>query len=303
MKRIASIGECMVEMQETEPGGGLYSQAFGGDTLNAAVYLHRALPEGTGRVSYVTALGDDPFSDRMAAWFAEQGLDTGLVARLPGRTPGLYVIVLDGKGERTFHYWRSAAAARSMLDGDEALARLAALADYDLVYLSGITLAILDAAARTRLMGLLDRVRARGGAVAVDGNYRARLWPSPGEAQRALTEALRRATIALPTFDDEAALFGDSDAAATAARLHALGVAEVVVKRGPEAALISAAGERSWLAPLPVARVVDTTAAGDSFNGAYLAGRLSGLDPREAAAQGHATAGRVVQVRGAILPL
>ncbi|WP_035690735.1 sugar kinase [Azospirillum halopraeferens] len=302
MKRIASIGECMVELQETETGSALYRQAFSGDTLNAAIYLHRALPEGMGRVRYVTALGDDAFSDRMVAWFAAEGLDTGLIERLPGRQPGLYVIILDERGERTFRYWRGDAAARHLLEDDAAADRLAVLADHDLVYLSGITLAILTPDARERLVRLLDRVRANGGAVAFDGNYRPRLWTSPEEAQEALTAVLRRATIGLPTHDDEALLFGDTDARATAERLHGLGVEEVVVKRGAEAALISAPGVRTWLAPQPVERVVDTTAAGDSFNGAYLAGRLAGLDPAAAAAQGHATAGRVVQVRGAILP-
>lgn len=301
--RVAAIGECMIDLQETGAGTDLYRQGFSGDTFNAAVYLRRGLPAEAGSVSYVTALGDDRLSDRMVARFAAEGLDTGLVIRRPGKLPGLYLIVLDERGERSFVYWRSAAAARTLLDGEEAVAKLAALEDFDLVYLSGITLAILDAPSRTRLMGLLDRVRAKGGRVAFDGNYRPRLWASPAEAQDAVTEVLRRTSIALPTFDDEAALFGDRTAEDTAARLGALGVAEMVVKRGPDAALIIADGERQWLAPEPVAQVVDTTAAGDSFNGGYLAARLTGADPLQAAAAGHAVAGRVVQHRGAILPL
>lgn len=310
MLRIASIGECMIELSESAgmpeaaaaPGRGQMTRTFGGDTLNTAVYMARALKAQAAEVHYVTALGDDPFSSEMlAAWQAE-GLHTGQVFRLPGRLPGLYIIRTDGAGERTFHYWRSAAAARELFRGEQAETLAGSLAGFDLVYLSGITLGILDGDSRARLVALLERLRHGGCRVAFDTNYRPRLWQSRAEAQEAVTRVLGLATLALPTFDDEAALFGDAAPAATAERLHGLGVGEVVVKSGSAPCLVSAEGGQAEVAGEAVARPVDTTAAGDSFNAAYLAARLTGATPQDAAAAGHRLAARVIGAKGAIIP-
>ena len=106
--RFASIGECMLELSTL--GDDNYSMAYGGDTLNTAVYLARLGVE----VDYVTALGDDPLSERMVeAWQAE-GVGTRLVLQVPGRLPGLYLIRRDARGERSFYYWRDQAPAREL---------------------------------------------------------------------------------------------------------------------------------------------------------------------------------------------
>ena len=92
----------------------------------------------------------------------------------------------------------------------------AALAGYDLLYLSGITLSILDPPQRAALMALADAVRERGGRVAFDSNYRPVGWPDRDAARRAFDEMLTRTDIALPTLDDEQALFGVARRAGTA---------------------------------------------------------------------------------------
>ncbi|RWE00610.1 MAG: sugar kinase, partial [Mesorhizobium sp.] len=107
--------------------------------------------------------------------------------------------------------------------------------------------------------------------------------------------------IALPTFPDEQMLFGDEAPQATATRLGQL-VGEVVVKNGEQPALIVANGASETVDAVHVAAPVDTTGAGDSFNGGYLAGRLAGHAPADAARRAHRVAAAVVQVRGALAP-
>jgi 2-dehydro-3-deoxygluconokinase len=300
MAKVASIGECMIELRHR--GETLLELAYGGDTLNFAVYLAR-LTRGRGvGVDYVTALGDDPYSDAMLAMWQAEGIGCDLVARLPGRLPGLYTIRTDQRGERTFTYWRSAAAARDMLRGERARNIPDRLVGHDLLYLSGITLSILDPSQRATLMALADAVRARGGRVAFDSNFRPAGWPDRDEARNLFDQMLRRVDIALPTLDDDQALFGVQDAADCARRLHDLGVGEVVVKLGALGCSLSLQGRTTEIAAEPVADVVDSTAAGDSFNAGYLAARLTGAEPEAAALVGNRLAARVIAHPGAIIP-
>ena len=298
--RFAAIGECMIEMAHTGPNS--LKLSFGGDTLNTATYLARiGATNGIG-VDYVTALGDDPYSDEMLARWQAEGVGTALVARLAGRLPGAYMIRTDEGGERGFFYFRGAAAARDMFRTPQTPEMVKALAGFDVLYLTGVTLSILDPESRQALFGALDKARANGARVVFDTNYRPAGWPSREAAREAIGACLARADIALPSLDDEQALFGDGDAKASALRLHALGVGEVAVKNGARACLISIDGEELSVPAEPGVRPVDTSAAGDSFNAAYLAARLAGAGPEEAARRGHRLAAVVIRHRGAVIP-
>jgi len=300
VKTIASVGECMIELSEA--GQGLMRRGFGGDTLNTAVYLRRELAPAEARVAYVTGLGDDPYSDELLAGWQAEGVDTSEVARLQGRLPGLYAIRTDANGERSFAYWRSEAAARSVFAGSEGSARLERLGNYDLVYFSGISLAILPAADRDRLLVRLAALRDGGRQIAFDPNFRPRLWPDLDEARATMTRAAGLATIVLPSFADEQTLFGDSEPGATLDRLHALGALEVIVKDGEAPMHFRVDGESFEALPVRVADPVDTTGAGDSFNAGYLAARLRGATMPQAVDAGSRLAARVVRHRGAIIP-
>lgn len=293
--RVRAIGECMIELSDL--GGGRLGLAYGGDTLNTAVYLARL---GVG-VDYATALGDDPWSEEMLAFWAREGVGSELVQRLPGKLPGLYMIRLGPGGERSFFYWRSASAAREMLKAGEPDRLAAALAQSRALYFSGITLSILDGGSRDRLFAIVERARSEGALIAFDSNYRPRGWPDAAAARTAMERAFRLADIGLPTFDDEQALHGDATPEATIERLAALGLGEVAVKLGAEGALVAKDGARARI-PAKKVEAVDTTAAGDGFNAGYLAARLSGAEPEAAARAGVLLAAAVVQHRGAIIP-
>jgi len=295
--RAASIGECMIELAPRE--GGLYALGFGGDTLNTAVYMARL---GMA-VDYLTAMGDDPYSERMIAAWAQEGVGVGHVRRVANRLPGLHLIETDGKGERRFFYWRDLAPARELFRLPDSPALLAEIAAYGLAYLSGISLSLYGEDGRAALAGALDELRRRGGRVAFDSNYRPRNWPDPEAARDAMAALLRRADVALLSFDDERALWGDKSPEHTARRVAELGPTEVVVKNAGGPAVLAIAGERAVsIAPEPQDRPRDTTAAGDSFNAAYLAARHAGAAPGEAARAGHRLAAAVIRHPGAIIP-
>ncbi|MFJ5161623.1 sugar kinase [Pantoea sp. NPDC088449] len=302
-KNIAIIGECMIELSEK---GENIKRGFGGDTLNTAVYLARQSDPQQLRVDYVTALGTDSFSDQMIAAWQQEQIHTDLIQRLDNKMPGLYFIETDDHGERTFWYWRNDAAARFWLDSAQADDICQQLAHYDYLYLSGISLAILPAASRNKLMALLSACRQNGGKVIFDNNYRPRLWADKASAQQAYAEMLRHTDMAFLTLDDEDLLWGEQPLDAVIARTRAAGVQEIAIKRGADSCLVAVGDEplRDVAAiKLAKEKVIDTTAAGDSFSAGYLALRLAGGSAEEAAARGHLTASTVIQHRGAIIPL
>ncbi|MFD0900823.1 sugar kinase [Actinomadura sediminis] len=295
--RVALIGECMIELSHLAPDR--LAIGYAGDAYNVAVYLARSAPVD---VQFVTAVGDDPYSAQMRAAWAAHNVGSAHTRVIPGGQPGLYLIRTDDHGERTFHYYRSQSAARSLFGPGHPDELDDALAGHDLVYLSGITLSILTTSARARLLGVLDETRRRGGRVAFDGNYRPAGWPSPNLAALAVSDVLARTDIALPTFEDERALFGDRTPEDTVRRLRASGITEIAVKLGPRGSLIADARTTEPVPARHVANVVDTTAAGDSYNGAYLAARLTGAPRRRAAESATALAAEVITHRGALLP-
>jgi 2-dehydro-3-deoxygluconokinase len=295
-KRLLCIGECMVELAPAE--GGLFRQGFAGDTFNTAWHARRALPR-EWEVAYLTCVGTDPVSDAMVSFMDSQGIVTDTVTRLPDATPGLYMIRVEN-GERSFTYWRGQSAARRLA---EDAARLAdAIAAADAVFFSGITLAILPPEGRTTLLSLLSGARASGRLVAFDSNLRPRLWENEATMRAVLAEAATAASLALPTWPDEGQLGLDRSPDAVVERYRAAGAREVVVKAGPDPAVV-VSDKGTWrIGPARPLAPVDTTGAGDSFNAAYIAARLQGLAEPDAARAAHDLAGRVIMHSGALLP-
>lgn len=296
MGGFASIGECMIELSGN--GEDQWRMGYAGDTLNTAWYM-RALTDASYPIDYISAFGEDDFSQKQRTFLASNGIGTAHSPVIKGVHPGLYAITLSG-AERSFTYWRSDAAARRLASDKNALK--ASLAERDVIYFSGISIAIVFPEHRNTLFEILRECRANGSLIAFDPNFRHQLWPDRDEAMKAISEAMQVADIALPTFPDEQALFGDETMQACAQRLIDLGVKEIVVKDGTEPALVISDGKQT-LVPSVKADAVDTTGAGDSFNGGYLAARLAGLSPIDAVNKAHAVAARVVEIRGALAPM
>jgi 2-dehydro-3-deoxygluconokinase len=297
MTRVASIGECMIEMKQAEAGkGGLFSRGYGGDTLNTSVYLARLGVD----VDYLTALGDDPLSDEMIAGWTAEGVGTRRVLRLSGKLPGIYLIQTDDKGERRFFHWRESSAARSLLDLPETGDILNSFGNYDLVYLSAITLSLYNKDGQGRLIAALRRARDDGARVAFDTNFRIRGWPDLDIARAVYRDAFEAANIVLASAEDLLPLYPDDSDEQLMARIPC---SEVVLKLLRPGSIVRFAGVSREVSAEPVTQpVVDTTAAGDSFSAAYLAARLAGAEPLDAAQAGHRLGGVVVCYPGAIIP-
>jgi 2-dehydro-3-deoxygluconokinase len=299
IRRFVSIGECMVEMSPAATPGD-YRMGFAGDTFNTAWYARRLLSPDWA-VDYATSVGTDSASERMLAFISGARIGTGHVQRHPERTVGLYLIELQG-AERRFSYWRGQSAARTLADDAGRLAD--ALKGAELVYFSGITLAILDPAGRAALLRAVGDARAAGATIAFDPNLRPRLWPDTATMCGGIMQAAATADIVLPSFDDEAAHFGDASPRATADRYAGQGAGLVVVKNGPGAVMTRAGGRIDTHDPVRVAVPVDTTAAGDSFNAGFLAARVgAGAPLADCVASANRLAARVICGRGALVPV
>lgn len=295
-KYLATIGECMLEFyQET---GNHFHLGFAGDVYNVAVYFARstAVP-----VDMVTAVGIDPYSNRMVDAWCSEGVQARYLRCLADRMPGLYLVETDEAGERDFYYYRSDSAARYMFNGNEGLALLQHLFDYSHVYFSGITLAILNDEGREQFLEFLPELRKKGIIVCYDTNYRSRLWPSKEMALDYFDRVLPFVDIALPSLSDNYYLYGDADFNACADRYLNAGAKRVIVKEGADGYMIATPEKRAHFAVDPI-KPVDTTGAGDSFNGAYLAALIEGDSDELACQKAAALARKVVLHKGAIIP-
>lgn len=295
MGGVVGFGEIMVEVSLTGSGSAVIGYA--GDVFNTAVYLRRlGVP-----VSVATALGaGDPFSADILDLLAAEGIGAELATCVPGRLPGLYAIQRDEHGERSFFFWREQSPFRQFFEIADLGAFKAALAEADLVYVTGIPLAVVGEAGRTALMTILADLAARGVKIAFDTNYRASLWPSRETALAAMEAVIPYCQLVSASGPDVEALTLRplDEVAAGWARLGP----EVVARADDRTVAVHADGKILRLPAPPPIKAIDTTGAGDSFNAGYIAAWLRGQGPERGVADGHAVAARVVQHIGAIVP-
>ena len=289
-KRVVCIGEAMVELT---PRQGRWDVHYGGDTLNVALHLTRLGHE----VSYLTALGGDPFAGFMRQAWAREGLDVSHVLTIPDRTTGLYCIDTDERGERHFHYWRGQSAARSLFLAPGIDPAMAAAHDADLLFFSLITLAILPDEARELVLRMARQVRLHKGKVAFDGNYRPALWENGETARRWRDRGAEVANFGLPSLEDDQHLGPAINAAEVREHWLRCGCEEVVVKLGAAGAMLP---DGTVTRPEAMLHALDTSGAGDAFDAGYLGARLRGATPEQAAAHGQRLAGWTVMRQGAI---
>ena len=297
MKLCLGIGEMMVELAPSQTPN-LLQRGFAGDVFNSLYYARIMMPDDWS-VAFHTGLGTDQLSDDMIDFMAIHHISCDNIPRIENRTAGLYMIQLHD-GERSFSYWRNESAARLMMRDPALLADKLASARF--IYLSGITLAILSADDRATLLGMIKSAKNADKTVFFDSNIRPKLWPNADEMRSAISEAGGVADIIMPSLDDEKMAFGDSDDIDVAARYLALGAKAVIVKNSAAPALLATASGHQHFAPSPVDSVIDSTAAGDAFNGAFMARMAAGDNMEDAIKAAHKCAAIVVRHIGALAP-
>ncbi|MBO0214149.1 sugar kinase [Vibrio sp. Vb2880] len=298
--KIAFFGECMIELS-----GDPIHKGFGGDTLNTALYLSRLTASYPVQVFYATGLGDDVLSRELTERWQHEGIATDFIEIFPAKLPGLYMVQTDQAGERSFLYWRDKAAVKSYFSTSSLNKLETAILNkaLDYLYLSGISIAILDDESKIRLSTALKQFSDAGGTVVFDNNFRPQLW-SAAHAQYWYSQILPFVDIALITEDDDVLVWGEEESVAQ--RCLRFGCQEIVIKRGCEPCKLIWQQDGEYklahVAAESVANVIDTCAAGDSFAAGYLAGRLTGQSCEASAQKGHALAATVIQYPGAIIP-
>lgn len=299
MKNIVFLGECMLE-ESDDP-----AFRFGGDTLNTALYLSRVSNENELTVHYATAIGADYDSDLMLSHWQKENIKTGYVLQLIDHFPGRYRIKTNRLGERRFSYKRKHSAARYYLKySPKKFLETLTLKRCDYFYFSGISLAILSKNDRIVLFDALKAFREKGGQVIFDNNYRPVLWKK-AEVLSTYQQAMSLCDIAFLTDDDEYAIYPNcSSVPDIIERVKGYGISEVIIKQGAKPCVIACQNNINhvFAKELPSEKIVDTSAAGDSFSAGYLAKRLSGESPIQSAEFAHELAARVIQFTGAIIP-
>jgi len=295
--KVAFLGECMIEFSRAKDG--LYRQSCAGDTFNSAAYMARQFSPDIA-VSYITGLGEDIWSQRIRDTLKAENIDDDGVITVAGKSPGLYVIENDSTGERFFQYWRNDSAAKTMFKDFSAEALAKRLERFDLVYFSGISLAILD---QTQRDVFFDAVSSLKGIVqfAFDPNFRSELWPDHSVCSYAFDRTAQLVNFALVTLDDHRALWPETNLDTVGQHWLDAGVEEVIVKNGSEQCLILTDSDRLSVPPQSSLQPLDTTGAGDSFAAGYLGMRLLGANPQTSARLAHDVAAQVIMHSGGVI--
>jgi ribokinase len=238
--------------------GGRFSRHGGGKGANQAVAAARL----GARVAMVGAVGRDELGEAALAALAAEGVDVTAVARLDGIATGVALICVDAAGENQIAV---ASGANAELDGKavERAVRAATKGGGAVVLLGH---EVPEAA-------VLAGARAAPGAIVLN--------PAPARALAEELVAFR--PILTPNAGEAAELTGERDPEAAARALAARTRAPVVVTLGARGVLVL---DQDGTAALPAPRVdvVDTTGAGDAFNGALAAELAAGRSLRDAAA-------------------
>jgi 2-dehydro-3-deoxygluconokinase len=284
---IVSIGEPMVEFNQTRAGENRFLQGFGGDSSNMIIAAARS----GARTAYVTRVGDDEFGRMLLELWKREGVDTGGVIVDRDAPTGAYFVTHGPQGH-LFSYLRSGSAASRLRPQD-----LPDLQNASVVHASGISMAISHSACDT----VLAAFRKATGKISFDSNLRLKLWPLE-RARALIATAAGMADYFFPSIEDATVLSNKKAPEANLEWAHKLGAKVVFLKLGAEGVIVSDGTKRERIPGIEV-KAVDATGAGDCFCGAALARLAAGDSIWDAARYANAAAALATTGFGAVDPL
>lgn len=259
--------------------GKQYQIAFGGKGANQAVAAGRAGAD----IAFIACVGADDMGERIRQQLAQDNIDVTSVERIENESTGVAMIFVNGEGENNIGIYPGANASLTV-DYVERHQQLIADADALLMQLESPLESVLAAAKIAR-------------------QHQTQVILNPAPATKLSDALLSRVDIITPNETEAEILTGiavnsDEDAARAAEVLHAKGIATVLITLGRRGVWLSEQGQGQRIAGFSV-KAVDTIAAGDTFNGAFITARLEGKAIDDAVRFAHAAAAIAVTRPGA----
>ena len=263
---VACFGELLWDFYEVdgksekEPIARQFRREIGGATANVAVTLARL---GV-KVGAIGAVGKDKLGAALEAALAAEGVDTTHVVRLPSST-GITFVTHGSNGEASFIPYRGGTADMSLGEGDVT----AAMGKARFVVVSSTSMMASTRAATEKLLAAVEKAK---GAVVVDLNVRAHLWPDDGEMRAAVKELVARAALVKGSERDLNALAGKRGVSWL--EENAKGATWILTRGEHGAAAVGVHGQAT--APTKRVRAVDRSGGGDAFVAGVLAVLVKG---------------------------
>jgi 2-dehydro-3-deoxygluconokinase len=299
-KKAIFLGECMIELNgdisSLENNSSNIKINFGGDTYNSAVYFSRLTNDKTNTF-YSTALGKDNFSKKMISRFKNENIKCDYIRTDGENPPGLYSIEINEKGERSFSYWRDQSPAKYIFLGSKGKKLVKDINNADVFYYTGISAGILDEKQRKDLIKIGSTATICG----FDFNYRSQLHYNKKVSQLLFNEINNRVDIHFVSFDDARELFKIKNPLEIFEIINEK--KNLILIRYKNSIIFKNKQQEIKTVTVPHGEVVDTTAAGDAFNGSFLAimNNNKNVPVEENILISHSVTREVIKHRGAII--
>ena len=269
---------------------------FGGDTYNSAVYFSRLTNDKTNTF-YSTALGKDNFSKKMISRFKNENIKCDYIRTDGENPPGLYSIEINEKGERSFSYWRDQSPSKYIFLGSKGKKLVKDINNADVFYYTGISAGILDEKQRKDLIKIGSTATICG----FDFNYRSQLHYNKKVSQLLFNEINNRVDIHFVSFDDARELFKIKNPLEIFEIINEK--KNLILIRYKNSIIFKNKQQEIKTVTVPHGEVVDTTAAGDAFNGSFLAimNKNKNISIEENILMSHSVTREVIKHRGAII--
>tara|TARA_B000000475_G_scaffold261347_1_gene245894 strand:- start:104 stop:1039 length:936 start_codon:yes stop_codon:yes gene_type:complete len=299
-KKAIFLGECMIELNgdisSLENNSSNITINFGGDTYNSAVYFSR-LTNNKTNTFYSTALGKDNFSKKMISRFKNENIKCDYIRTDGENPPGLYSIEINEKGERSFSYWRDQSPSKYIFLGSKGKKLVKDINNADVFYYTGISAGILDEKQRKDLIKIGSTATICG----FDFNYRSQLHYNKKVSQLLFNEINNRVDIHFVSFDDARELFKIKNPLEIFEIINEK--KNLILIRYKNSIIFKNKQQEIKTVTVPHGEVVDTTAAGDAFNGSFLAimNNNKNVPVEENILISHSVTREVIKHRGAII--